>query len=191
MTAIAQHQSATNEHPTRIDIVERARALLGGIDLDPASTPAFNGRIQAGRIFTAEDDGLDRQWEGRVFVNPPGGKVKLVGGHWVPVAAGPGSSSMQVWWDKLAQEFSAGRVTEAFFVGFTLEILRTSQACRLPVQAFARCYPRERLAFAGDDPTHANVLVFVSRDVAAAARLEAHFGTVGFCEAGAAWRWKP
>lgn len=95
---------------------------------------------------------------------------------------------MRVWWDKLAREWDAGHVSAAFFVGFTLEILRTSQSCHLPVQAFPRCYPKERMAFGGDDPTHANVLAYLppkgTLPVLALADLTQHFGHLGLCEAG-------
>ncbi len=185
---IAQHSSATNEHGTPAEVVEPARALLGGFDLDPATTPQFNLRVRAKWILEQADDGLRQPWHGRVFLNPPGGKLKRAGSLWVPVADGPGESSMRVWWDKLAREWDAGHVTAAFFVGFTLEILRTSQACHLPVQAFPRCYPKERMAFAGDDPTHANVLVYLppkdEHPALTITKLRREFDALGFCEMG-------
>lgn len=194
MTAIAQLLSKSNEHPTPPAVVEPARRLLGGFDLDPASTPEFNQSIQAEHIFTREDDGLSRHWFGRVFLNPPGGRLRRVRDDsgeglpdlWVPVRGGAAESSMRVWWDKLAAEWSEGRVESALFVGFTLEILRTSQRGPIPVQMFPRCYPRERLAFSGDDPTHANVLVWLPPRGATrlAETMREHFGHLGLCEVG-------
>lgn len=188
MTAIPQHSSATNEHPTPEFIVTKARNLLGGFDLDPASTPEFNERIGAGRIFTQADDGLEHEWNGRVWLNPPGGKLRRVNGRWKYIGPkeGPGESSMRVWWNKLATEYEQGTVHSAFFVGFTLEIMRTSQNCVRPVQAFPRVYPKERLPFKGDQPTHANVLVYLPpRDlIEPASWLRANFGDVGLCEGG-------
>jgi hypothetical protein len=188
MTAIPQHSSASNEHYSPSHVVEAARSLLGGFDLDPASCAEANETVKASAIFTIDDDGLTQPWHGRVFLNPPGGRLKRVGDKWVPVKGGKAESSMKVWWDRLSTEWAADKVEQAFFVAFTLEILRTSQYCALPVQAFPRCYPKDRLCFGGDDPTHANVLIwlpprprFPSRELD---DLRQAFGRIGLCEGG-------
>ncbi len=188
MSDIAQHSSVTNEHFTPPDIVERARALLGGFDLDPASCEEANKTIGASRIYTIEDDGLSKDWSGRVFLNPPGGKLKKVDDRWITVPKGPGKSSLWVWWQHLAEQWKAGRVSSAFFVGFQLEIMRTSQA-GIPVQSFQRCYPKERIAFRGKQPTHPNVLVYLPGvdDADPFDRFVEHFGDLGLCEGGNDW----
>lgn len=52
-------------------IVDAARKVMGGIDLDPATCEQANAVVQAAQIFTEDDNGLDQEWLGRVFLNPP------------------------------------------------------------------------------------------------------------------------
>lgn len=188
---IAQHSSKTNEHYTPTAVVEAARTVLGGFDLDPASCAAANETIRATTYHTLDDDGLNgREWHGRVFLNPPGGILRFVDGRWIVPPKEDrkpqlDKSSMFVWWQKLVDEYVAGRVVSAVFVGFTLEILRLSQAASIPVQAFPRCYPRSRLRFGGSSPTHANVLAFLPGDVQSWERFKGSFDPLGFCERGA------
>lgn len=51
--------------------IEKAREVLGAIDLDPASSEYAQKTVRAETYFTVEDDGLAREWHGRVWLNPP------------------------------------------------------------------------------------------------------------------------
>lgn len=54
------------------DIVDLARKILNGIDLDPFSCEEANLIIGAKRIFTKEDSAFQNEWKARsVFINPP------------------------------------------------------------------------------------------------------------------------
>jgi hypothetical protein len=86
-----------DEWYTRPEFVDAARGVLGGIDLDPASCKVAQRTVRARRYFTKEDDGLTREWHGRVWINPP-----------FSVAGKFGA--------KLLREFDAGNVTSAIMV---------------------------------------------------------------------------
>lgn len=83
--------SGESEWPTPPHVVSAVVETLGAIDLDPCASAA--GRVPATTCYTAEDDGLSRPWIGRVYMNPPYGRVI---GDWV---------------QKLTGEFTTGNVT--------------------------------------------------------------------------------
>ena len=60
-----------NEWYTPGQFIESARAAMGSIDLDPASAESAQTTVQASKFFTADDDGLSREWCGNVWLNPP------------------------------------------------------------------------------------------------------------------------
>jgi len=84
---------ATCEWYTPTNIVDRVIATLGHIDLDPCSNKLES--IPACRHFTKKDDGLNQEWAGKVYMNPPWGKA------------------LRLWAAKLVSDVRSGRVTEA------------------------------------------------------------------------------
>jgi phage N-6-adenine-methyltransferase len=62
-----------NEWSTPQQCLDAARAVLGGIDLDPATNLFAQSRVRAANFFTIDDDGLGQAWQGRVWLNPPYG----------------------------------------------------------------------------------------------------------------------
>lgn len=83
LTSIAQHHAVINTKPhvshnsgenewyTPPEYIAAARAVLGTIDLDPASSEIANKTVQATTFYTVDDSGLDHDWRGKVWMNPP------------------------------------------------------------------------------------------------------------------------
>lgn len=58
-------------------ILEKVREVLGTIDVDPASSAIAQEVVRAKEFYTEEDNGLDFEWEGSVWCNPPYSNVLL------------------------------------------------------------------------------------------------------------------
>jgi len=125
----ARHSSDSPEWFTPRPIVEAAREVLGGIDLDPASHAEANRVIRARRFYDERANGLRRPWSGRVFLNPPGGLVAE-------------------FWHRLIDAWEARQITAAIWIGFSIEQLQTLQGyeVRSPL-AFPFCVPDRRIPF--------------------------------------------
>src|SRR5689334_22708338 len=122
VAANSKHSAQTNEQYTPVDIIERARFVLARFDLDPASSPVANRRVQATKIYT-EADGAETfrvPWEGRVWMNPPGGTKPVLPGAEL-------KSNPALFWEKLVYDWDQGSVHCAIVLGFTLEVLQTTQ----------------------------------------------------------------
>jgi hypothetical protein len=189
MSTIPQHSSESNEHYTPPSIIGVCRETMGDIDLDPASCKLANSKlVHAKSYFTKEDDGLQRSWFGRIFCNPPGGKYRIIDGKLTPVSKGPGDSSAAMWFYKAVTEWKLGHAEAVCFLGFTLELLRITQA-RPPCAAqFPFCLLKNRTDFlcerdghlvAQGQPTHANVLVCLTNDSVRIARFEKYAEALG------------
>lgn len=76
---IAHNRNSTTDWHTPIEYIEAAREVLGTIDLDPASSELANQTVKAKQFFTADDDGLNHEWRGRIWLNPPFNKDKSKG----------------------------------------------------------------------------------------------------------------
>lgn len=87
--------SGNNEWYTPEKYIEMARAVLGEIELDPASSETANKTVKADCFYTEQDDGLSRPWHGKVWMNPPYG-TDLIG----------------KFTEKFADEYMAGSITE-------------------------------------------------------------------------------
>lgn len=63
--------TGNNEWYTPTEHIESARLVMGSIDLDPASNETANKIVKANQFYTLENSGLDQEWGGNVWMNPP------------------------------------------------------------------------------------------------------------------------
>ena len=71
MSTHITNNSGNQEHYTPSRFTDSARKVMGSIDLDPASNFIANSWIKASKIYTIENQGLDKEWSGNVWMNPP------------------------------------------------------------------------------------------------------------------------
>lgn len=117
-----------NEWYTPEKYISLARKVLGEIDLDPASSAKAQLTVGAAKYFSTEQNGLNQEWEGRVWLNPPYAQPLI--GQFV---------------EKLADERRAGRVSAAIML--THNYTDTAWFHKGYEIADAICFTRGRIKF--------------------------------------------
>lgn len=130
------HNSGENEWYTPALYIEAARSVMGGIDLDPATSEVANRTVQAATYFTAQDDGLARTWPiGRIWMNPPYAQPLM--GQFA---------------EKMAQEVERGSESVVLVNNAT----ETVWFQRMASVCSAICFPRGRIRYLTPDGEPAN-----------------------------------
>ena len=129
------HLSQSVEHGTPPEYIELARAVLGAIDLDPASSSYWNEHlVKAAHFYDERVNGLELPWQGRVFLNPPGGEDAKGG-------------LVRQFWERLIAFWREGRVHSAVWLGYSLQQLTLLQSSPMHPLQFFTCVPVNRIAF--------------------------------------------
>lgn len=153
-----------NEWYTPPEYVEAARAVLGTIELDPASSRKAQKVVQAERYITIDEDALQQEWKAKtVYLNPPYSQPAI--SHFV---------------EKLVAEYNAGNVASAILL--THNYTDTGWFHAAESAAAAICFTRGRIKFVDADggecaPTQGQAFFYYGK---AAKRFARQFSKYGF-----------
>lgn len=163
--AHVSHNSGNNEWYTPPAYIVAAQQVMGGIDLDPASSDIANETIGAATFYTREDDGLQHDWRGRVWMNPPYA-VHLI----------------SLFGDKLAMHVGQGDIVEACIL--VNNATETRWFNTLLDLASCVCFIRGRVKFIDQwgspsgAPLQGQAVLYIGPNVNAFSQAFSEFGTV-------------
>lgn len=128
---LIQFSQKSNEWFTPSRYIEAARAVMGSVDLDPASCELANRTVRAKRFYTQRENGLEQSWHGNVWCNPPYN------------ATGDCRYPQPVWSRKLQHEYRQGNVEQAIL----LTTASPKQNWFHELLAYLVCFCLERIFF--------------------------------------------
>jgi hypothetical protein len=102
------------------DLVDSAHLLMGGIDLDPASSVVANKYVNAKKFFTPINDGLnDQDWSGNVYLFPPNRPYfwNKKSYRWQSTRGLSPTliSGYALWWQTLKRKWTTGEIDQGIF----------------------------------------------------------------------------
>lgn len=160
----APDAGTSDEWYTPRHVIEAARVVLGGIDLDPASCATAQDVVRAGTFYTKEQDGLSLPWFGRVWLNPP--------------YSYPG---VQDFSGRLHADYQAGTIDAAMLLINNTSV--ETAWCQRLLQRYPICIHRGRINFyrSGPEngtPRYGSLVFYLGPDVARFADVFSAFGVV-------------
>lgn len=161
--AHVSNNSGNSEWYTPKEYVDAVHEVMGFIDTDPCSCEVANEVVRAEAYYSAEQDGLQQEWHGCVYVNPP-----------------YGDGTVEEFAVKLLLELDAGRATQAIFLVNNCTETRWFQT--LVCHASAICFPCGRISFWSPDrpsktPLQGQAILYFGTN---AKRFKRVFSGIGF-----------
>lgn len=155
--------TGNNEWYTPAEYIDAARSVLGGFDLDPASSDIANATVGAKAIYTEDDDGLSLSWHGSVWLNPPYAQPAI--GQFI---------------EKACHEFESGAVDRMIVLTHNYTDTRWFQ--QAAHEADAICFTKGRIRFESPTgekaaPTQGQAFFYFGDDIA---RFHEVFSEIGF-----------
>ncbi|HUX55998.1 MAG TPA: DNA N-6-adenine-methyltransferase [Bacteroidales bacterium] len=150
-----------NEWFTPAEYVEKSRNVMGSIDIDPASSDAAQQIVKAKQYYTVNDNGLDKNWIGNIFLNPPYSCTKI-----------------KAFTDKIIEEYKAGHIKQAIVL--TNNNTDTTWFHKLAQISTVMCFTKGRIKFYNgeeiSDPMYGQVFFYIGND---SAKFKEYFSEVG------------
>lgn len=158
LTAASHHTHERRAHVMRVmgssespewytpqHIIDRVVKVFGEIDLDPCSNSHEAPNVPALNHYTAVDNGLLREWFGRIYMNPPYG------------------DEIPQWVDRLVQAYEGEEINAAI----ALLPARVDTNWFQPLWDYALCFVKGRLRFSGAENSapFPSVVVYLGPDV--------------------------
>lgn len=142
------NNSGNNEWYTPSVYIEAAREVMGTIDTDPASSEVANQTVKASTYYTAETNGLEHDWTGNVWMNPPYAS-DLIG--------------------KFADKLLEQRTSYAQAIVLVNNATETEWFAKIASISSAVCFPRGRVKFYSPDgkigaPLQGQAIAYIGDD---------------------------
>jgi len=168
MWEAANFSSESVQWYTPKQYIDAVRNVFDGhIDLDPATNDLANETVQAAQIFTEEDDGLEQDWHGNVFMNPPYGKKD-------------GDSLAGMFCEKAVAEYELGNSDQTIILVNSVH----SQKWQGVLYDYVVCFVDHRIQFVSGDgeenknPTFQNIFIYLGKNKEAFKKAFSKFGYV-------------
>lgn len=160
--AHVSNNSGEHEWYTPAEFIVAATRVMGGIDLDPASSKIANKTVKATAFFTEQQNGLDKIWTGRVWMNPP---------YAQPLIA--------LFSAKLAESINEGTVTQAIVL--VNNATETGWWQQIAEVSSAACFPKTRVRFLDPEgnpgaPLQGQTILYCGKNKSAFCKVFAAFG---------------